>query len=275
MACAGGDWGICGVTQRSARGRRRSSRPRTGCTRSPMRGGHGRGAARRRRGAGAAVGPWPTSTRVLERMAATRRRRSITLTVTEKGYHRDPASDRLRLDSPEIAADLAGRPPAHRDRTAGRRPGAAPAPAMERRSPSCAATTCPRTARVVRALVGEFAARRDDGDGLAAWIAEQVRFPCTMVDRIVPATTDADLADTRGAARRRAIRGPWSPSRSASGSSRTTSPPARPAWERAGALLTADVAPLRADQAADAQRQPLDDRLPGCAGRPSPSSRTP
>src|SRR5204862_248241 len=35
----------------------------------------------------------------------------VTLTVTEKGYRHDPATGRLRLDDPDIRADIAGRPP--------------------------------------------------------------------------------------------------------------------------------------------------------------------
>jgi fructuronate reductase len=44
-------------------------------------------------------------------------------------------------------------------------------------------------------LVAEFAARRSAD--LAAWIAAEGRFPCSMVDRIVPATTPADLAEVQ------------------------------------------------------------------------------
>jgi fructuronate reductase len=100
----------------------------------------------------------------------------------------------------------------------------------------------PENGRVVGALVNEFAARRDDGDGLVAWIGEQVRFPATMVDRIVPATTDEDLADIaarlgvrdRGAVMTEPFRQWVIEDDFAAG---------RPAWERAGAILTTDVRP--------------------------------
>ena len=45
----------------------------------------------------------------------------------------------------------------------------------------------PGNGRVLRAAVLAMAQRLDPG--LADWIAREVRFPCSMVDRIVPATT--------------------------------------------------------------------------------------
>ena len=47
--------------------------------------------------------------------------------------------------------------------------------------------------RLVEALVAAFASERDPA--LKAWIAANVAFPSTMVDRIVPATIESDLAD--------------------------------------------------------------------------------
>src|SRR4029077_241108 len=79
-------------------------------------------------------------------------------------------------------------------------------------------------------------------DGLRDWIAANVTFPSTMVDRITPATTEDDLAriaDALGARDAGAV---------------VTEPftqwvieddfaAGRPAWERAGAILTTDVRP--------------------------------
>ena len=47
---------------------------------------------------------------------------------------------------------------------------------------------------VVGALVGDFcrALPTREGDALAEWIGANVAFPSSMVDRIVPATTDDD-----------------------------------------------------------------------------------
>ena len=64
---------------------------------------------------------------------------------------------------------------------------------------------------VVRAL----AERR--GRGLADWIAANAAFPSTMVDRIAPATTPADLADGRAALRLSRRARSRSASRSANG----------------------------------------------------------
>jgi fructuronate reductase len=77
---------------------------------------------------------------------------------------------------------------------------------------------------------------------LTEWLEESVAFPCTMVDRIVPAATEDDRRD---ACRILGVRdfglvvaepfGQWVIE------DRFAGP--RPAWERAGATLTADVEP--------------------------------
>ncbi|HEY6762898.1 MAG TPA: mannitol dehydrogenase family protein [Baekduia sp.] len=53
----------------------------------------------------------------------------------------------------------------------------------------------PHNGRVARAAFTDYAARRDPD--LAEWLAEAVRFPSSMVDRITPATTDADRDEVR------------------------------------------------------------------------------
>ena len=123
----------------------------------------------------------------------------VTLTVTEKGYRR-AADGRLDTADPQVAADLAGAARAgHRDRPAGPR---AAAPAARRRSPDHRAELRqpqPQRARAGRAGAGLLRrpARAAEADPLAAWLAERVTFPSSMVDRIVPATTDADRAEAR------------------------------------------------------------------------------
>jgi fructuronate reductase len=119
--------------------------------------------------------------------------RIVTLTITEKGYCHDPATGRLNLDHPTIAHDLA-RPEAprgaigflvealRRRRAAGLRPFTV-----------LCCDNLPANGRVVAGLVDDFAQRRDPT--LAAWISAEARFPCSMVDRIVPATTPADVAE--------------------------------------------------------------------------------
>jgi fructuronate reductase len=90
-------------------------------------------------------------------------------------------------------------------------------------------------------LVRDFATLRDPA--LAVWIAEAVAFPCSMVDRLVAAGTDADLA----AAERLTGFGDaapvtYEPFRQWVIEDRCCGP--RPDWEKADATLTAEVAPF-------------------------------
>jgi fructuronate reductase len=80
---------------------------------------------------------------------------------------------------------------------------------------------------------------------LAAWLASSVRFPSSMVDRIVPATTDIDRADVRrllGVEDQGVVVAEpfmqWVIEDDFAAD--------RPAWELAGAVFTTDVAPWEA-----------------------------
>jgi len=170
----------------------------------------------------------------------------ITLTITEKGYRRD-GHGRLDLADPLVAGDLAG------DLGAG-----SPASAVGRlvrglqtRARGCGAPVtvlcCDNlnaNGTVLAGLVTDFctALPSAEGDPLAAWIAANVAFPCTMVDRIVPATTPADRAcarsllglDDEGLVVAEPFR-QWVIEDNFVAD--------RPAWELAGAQLTKDVAP--------------------------------
>ncbi|WEK52600.1 MAG: mannitol dehydrogenase family protein [Candidatus Kaistia colombiensis] len=125
--------------------------------------------------------------------------RIVSLTVTEKGYCRNAATGALQEDHPDILHDLDG-PTSPRsaigflvEALARRRMGGiAPFTVL-------CCDNLPQNGKTVRGLVVRFAEMRDAE--LARFIATEVTFPCTMVDRIVPATTDADrevLADTFG-----------------------------------------------------------------------------
>ena len=118
--------------------------------------------------------------------------RIVSLTVTEKGYFLDLATGALQLKAPAIVADLA-HPElpktilglivyALRHRKAA---GIPPFTVL-----SC--DNLPNNGKLARAAVLAFA-KEVDAD-LASWIEAEVCFPCTMVDRITPATTDADRA---------------------------------------------------------------------------------
>jgi fructuronate reductase len=117
--------------------------------------------------------------------------RIVSLTVTEKGYCHDPATGELDQRHPDIVHDLAN-PKA---------PGSAPGmlvEALARRKAAgitpFAVMSCdnlPSNGATVKRIVTKFAELRDAE--LGRWVAD-VAFPGTMVDRIVPSTTDADRA---------------------------------------------------------------------------------
>ncbi|SEJ55355.1 mannitol dehydrogenase family protein [Achromobacter sp. NFACC18-2] len=194
-AGAGPDWGVCGVSLRHA-DTRDALAPQDGLYTLALRDADGGGAPRQHLAVigclrETLVAPEQPGA-VLERIAAPDTR-IVSLTVTEKGYCHDPASGRLDLAHPDIAHDLAH--PAsprsvigflayglQRRRAAGR----APLTVMS-------LDNLPANGRLLRALVLAFAARVDAA--LADWIASACAFPCSMVDRIVPRTTDADRHD--------------------------------------------------------------------------------
>jgi fructuronate reductase len=243
VAAAGGDWGICGVTQRS-RGVIDQLQPQDGLYSVLVRGS---GTDLRVVGAVRDLLFAAEEGDRLLAMFAAPSTRLVTLTVTEKGYRHDPATGRLRRGDPDVAADLAG---AGAPRTvvgqlvrglqARRAADAGPITLL-----SC--DNLPANGAVLRGLVTEFCAALPAavGEPLAAWIADSVRFPSSMVDRIVPATTDDDRTEAarllgredRGVVVTEPFRQWVVEDDFAAG---------RPVWERVGAVLTADVAPYEA-----------------------------
>ncbi|MFC4951180.1 mannitol dehydrogenase family protein [Pseudonocardia sp. GCM10023141] len=168
----------------------------------------------------------------------------VTMTVTEHGYVFSPRTSGLDLDAPAVRADLRG------DGAPGTTIGQI-ARGLQRRARSHGAPvtvlSCDnlaangdQTARLVR----EFAAALPGPEAteLLGYLARAVTFPNSMVDRIVPATTDADRATARrllGVTD--AVPVPAEPftmwvlqDRFAAG---------RPGWEHGGALFTDDVEP--------------------------------
>ncbi len=168
----------------------------------------------------------------------------VTLTVTEKGYRHNLATGELPAADPELAADAAGRPPQTvvgqlaRGMEARRRAGSGPLTVVP-----CDNLT--GNGPLLKSLVGQFISwpsGRFDA-GLADWVAANVRFPATMVDRIVPATTP----ERRDEVAR--LIGLWDEAPV------VTEPfsqwviedifaAGRPAWEQAGAQIVADVRPF-------------------------------
>lgn len=177
---------------------------------------------------------------VLARIAAPATR-VISLTVTEKGYRMHPATGQLDLGDAETAADLGGRPP---HTVVGQL-----VRGLERRRQADAGpitVVCcdnlPDNGAVLAQLVAAFCDRCSGERGLVEWIAQCVRFPSTVVDRIVPAAVEGDRAEV---ARLLGVRDEGTV---------VTEPFSqwvieddfatdRPCWERAGATLTSDVAP--------------------------------
>ncbi|QDZ01441.1 mannitol dehydrogenase family protein [Nitratireductor mangrovi] len=165
--------------------------------------------------------------------------RIVSLTITEKGYGLDPATGGLDRGNPAIAADLEGSAPP-------RSAVGLLVEAMRRRMTAGLAgvtvlccDNLPGNGRIVRRLVGEFAAAKDQR--LADWIAEKVRFPATMVDRITPASTAETLDEVRrltGHADEAAVEtesfSQWI--------IEDDFVAGRPAWEAGGALFVRDVA---------------------------------
>lgn len=119
--------------------------------------------------------------------------RIVSLTVTEKGYCRSPATGDLDTAHTGIRADLAA------PGTPSTVPGLLAEALRARRAAGVAPFTVlscdnlPSNGRTVRRVVAQFAAAREEA--LAAFIECEVAFPETMVDRIVPATTDDDPAE--------------------------------------------------------------------------------
>ena len=117
--------------------------------------------------------------------------RIVTLTVTEKGYCHNPATGTLNQEHPDIQRDVEHDLPVSA-------PGFIVRALQMRRAAGVApftVLTCdnlPGNGHLVRGVVLDLA--RLINPGLADWIADKGRFPSTMVDRITPATTEADIA---------------------------------------------------------------------------------
>ncbi len=254
-------WGILGVTQRSARVVTQLA-PQDGLYGVLTRGrretslriiGSVRGVAFLR----------DETARVLDAIAAPTTH-VVTLTVSEKGYRRavsgglDLGDDDVAADLAALRAELTGRAGSRPDDSPARTPIGTLARGLARRH---AAHGAPLTVvccdnmvdngRVVEALLDGLLAVAASGGSVAApgaravreWMATSVRFPVTMVDRITPATTEADRteATARLGLRDEALVvgepfGQWVIEDAFAGP--------RPAWERAGATLTDDVAPF-------------------------------
>ncbi len=177
--------------------------------------------------------------RAIEVMAAPEAR-IVSLTITEGGYYIDEGTGEFLADHPDIQHDL-------------RHPEAAKssfgliAEALDRRRlrglPAFTVMSCDNLQGnghvTERVLLGYAGLRKPE---LQEWIAANVTFPNSMVDRITPQTTPADVAFVT---QRFGIEDAWpivtEPFRQWVIEDSFTN--GRPAWERVGGEIVADVAP--------------------------------
>jgi mannitol 2-dehydrogenase len=128
---------------------------------------------------------------VIERMAS-EQTRIVSLTVTEGGYNVHPVTGEFDATNPAVAADLeAGATP----RTTFGLVTEALARRRSRGLEPFTVMSCDNiqgNGHVAAKMFTAFARLRDPE--LGAWMAANVRFPNSMVDRITPVTTDADRA---------------------------------------------------------------------------------
>ncbi|WP_285114340.1 mannitol dehydrogenase family protein [Leifsonia sp. fls2-241-R2A-40a] len=118
--------------------------------------------------------------------------RIVTLTVTENGYSSSPATGRLDIADPAIAADLRGDGPrttiGQLARGIQRRAAASGAPLTVLSCDNLAANGT-HTKGLVREFLQELPTA--EGAEALAFLESSVSFPSSMVDRIVPSTTPA------------------------------------------------------------------------------------
>ncbi len=135
---------------------------------------------------------------VITRMAAPETK-IVSLTITEGGYNFNPNTGAFNFDNPEIQHELAH--PSDPKTVYGfltaalkrRRDGGLPAFTVL----SC--DNIEHNGNMIQKMLLAFAKAQDQE--LAQWIAKEVRFPNSMVDRITPVTTEEDiksLAETYG-----------------------------------------------------------------------------
>lgn len=164
--------------------------------------------------------------------------RILSLTVSEKAYGIDRAAMDADPGHPAVAHDLT-QPQAPQGVL-----GIITAALAARREAGTAPFTVlccdnlPDNGALLRAGVTGFARRLDPA--LAGWIADNVAFPATMVDRITPAVTDRTLVDVEAMTGRRDLAcvetEPFS-----QWVIEDHFPEGRPAWEAGGAQFVRDV----------------------------------
>nr|WP_253949148.1 mannitol dehydrogenase family protein [Mangrovicoccus sp. HB161399] len=189
LAKAGGDWGV--VVARLNSGRAAMDELDEAGHRYHVAEADGEGVTLREIGVvTGTLHPARDGVAAIPALIATEAMSVILLTITEKGYC--ARSGGLDRGNAGIVADLA----------APEAPGTAIGVIVEglarRRAAGHGGLTVlscdnqPENGHLTRAVILQFAEARDPA--LAAWIAETCTFPCSMVDRIVPAMTEESHA---------------------------------------------------------------------------------
>ncbi len=231
----GGDWGIIGCSLRSP-GVRDQLAPQDGLYTLVERSGDGEKC--QIIGAVTQTLVAPENPGALVNIMAQSNIKIISLTITEKGYCHDPATGDLNIAHPDIQHDLQN---IENPKSAIGFIVAALQQRYNRNIRSFTVLSCdnlPNNGEVLAKVITQFSEKISVN--LAKWIQENTCFPSTMIDRIVPATTDEDRRDIE---KRLGVRDEgvvvtepftqWVIEDNFSDS--------RPEWEQVGALLVADV----------------------------------
>lgn len=231
----GGDWGIIGCSLRSASVKTQLAE-QDGLYTLVERGPDGE--KFQVMGAVQQVVVGPEDPAALVAIMAGEQTQIVSLTVTEKGYCHDPATGNLNLSHPDIQHDLAN---LAEPKSA---IGYIVAALQSRKAagqPSFTVLSCdnlPNNGEVLEKVVLQFAEQVNTE--LSEWVSTHTKFPSTMIDRIVPATTESDRADLEAKVGYRdegmVVAEPFTQwvIEDAFCSS-------RPQWESVGALLVKDV----------------------------------
>jgi fructuronate reductase len=234
------EWGIVGASLRSP-DTRDALEPQSFLYTAAERDGDGE----RLRVIGSSLGVLvaPESPQALVARLASVQTRIVSLTITEKGYCLDPATGDLDIGHPDIQHDLIN---AHEPRTAlgfvtralalRRNQGLKPFTLL-----SC--DNLQANGKTLKRVLAQFAGA--SSPDLASYVRDTLSCPSTMVDRIVPATTDIDRARI---ARRLGMHDAWpvvmEPYSQWMIEDDFTR--GRPDWALAGAAFVRDVAPYEA-----------------------------
>ena len=188
MAHSGGDWGVVGVSLRSAAVRDQLA-PQ-GCLYTAVEMSEN-GFRPQVIDVITDVLVAPEDPEAVLREMSSETTRIVSLTITEKGYCRGDDAKTLDVNHPDIIHDLTSILPLSaagyivRALDIRRKRGLRPFTVLS-------LDNLPENGGVIESIVMDLAALIDTD--LAEWIASECTFPSTMVDRIVPATTEAAVS---------------------------------------------------------------------------------